>query len=365
MAAPRSVDDRIVVFGGGPAAATFAATRVAMGFDPVIVVENRRTLGGVFAQLVRFGMNSAHQASVGSVRTPGPTRLRPVSPSDTLNYIPNSKHQVECSSEYPDSFSMAKAVRLTLKEYAETYTNAHLLFDSNGFVFDKTGVSLGQARRIIFAGGLVVPPTNPTGPSIMSGYQYLQNPVRDLAGKKIAVVGAGATAAQCVEIMVGDGDVKPTSLADMIAWYGDLNMPVTKASWMSQYHARYAGLGRHFPQDGVGGGTIRPFASPGIAATAGEITLVNQEVFDLTVWCTGFNPAPCSVPMNGIVQVGGMQVALSSGGGIPLGSRVFTIGSAAALNSPYLPVPSKFTAATAALYNTLPRIAAFAGALPA
>lgn len=364
MAVPKSVSDRIVVFGGGPAAATFAATRVAMGYDPVIVVEKARTLGGVFAKLVKFGMNSAHQASVESVRTPGPTRVRSVSRTDTLNYIPNSKYQVECMSEYPDSFAMARAVRLTLKEYAETYTNADLLFDSTGLIFDRTGVPLGRARRIIFAGGLVEPADTPKGPSIMSGYQYLQNPVRDLADKKIAVIGGGATAAACVELMVGDGYVKPTSLADMIAWYGDLTMPVTKASWMAQYHARHVGLGRHFPEDGVGGGIIRPVAARAFVSPAGEVSLVNQESFDLTVWCTGFDRAPCSVPMNGVVQVGGMSVALSSGT-LPLQSRVFAIGTAAGLDTPYQPVPSKFTAANAALYNWLPRIAAFAGALPA
>ncbi len=368
MAIPQTVSGREVVFGGGPAAAAYAATRRAMGFPPVIVVDSSRTLGGMFAKLVRFGMNSANWAGVESVRSPGPTRVRPMSPSDDLNYIPNSKYQVRdmCMSEYPDSFSMARAVRETLKEYAETYTSADLRFDSTGIVFARSGASLGRARRIIFAGGLREPANTPRGPAIMSGFGFLQTPVRELEDKKIAVVGAGATGAQCVELMVGGGDMKPVSPPGMIAWYGGDDMPVTKSQWMMQYHARYAGLGRHFPQDGAGGGIIRPVSATGTAYPAGNITIVNGEVFDLVLWCTGFEPAPCPAAfMDGVVQVGGMVVARCSSLTSPLRSLVFTIGTAANLDIPYLPIRSRFPAANNALYNLLPRVAALAGALPA
>jgi len=365
MTLPTSVENRVVVFGGGPAGATFAATYFKLWNEKVVVVDKNRTLGGIFARLVKFDLNSAMEASVESVKSPSPTRIRPVSRTDDLNYIPNSAHQVRDSgmSEYPDSFAMARAVQRTIREYAEPYTSADLLFDQAGVVFTPGGVPLGRARRIIYAGGLV-PKFVPQGAAVMSGYEFLRNPERDLRDKKIAVIGDGATAAQVVELMVGDSYMKPHSLPDDIHWYGGENMPVTKSAWMAQYHARFAGLGRHFPQDGIGGGTIRPFSVRGDVAPAGEIALVNNEAFNLAVYCPGFDPAPCNVAMSSRITLGGATVGLSSGLNSPLGGRVITIGTAAGINESFLPYSTRFPAAANALYVKLPQIAALAAALP-
>lgn len=365
MAVPTSVEGREVGFGGGPAMAAYVATRRAMGYEPVVVVDNGRTLGGVFAKLVKFDMNSAMNASVASTGTPGPTRIRPMSPSDDLNYIPNSMHQVrdQGMSEYPDSFAMARTVRLTLKEYAECYTSADLLFDASGAVFTKGGQILGRARRIIFAGG-TVPRPGPRGPAIKTGFDFLQDPVRDLENKKIAVIGNGATAAQCVEIMLGDSYMKPVTLPSNIHWFGGPDMPDSKSAWMEQYHVRFSGLGRHFPQSGIGGGVIRPYPLNGELYSAGNIAIVNEEVFDLVLWCAGVVPATSFVTMTSRVRIGGMTVGLSSGTSNPLGGRVFTIGTAAGIDEPYKPVLSRFPAANNALYVNLPRVAALAGSLP-
>jgi len=345
--------------------AAFAATRRKMGLPPVIVVNKSRTLGGIFAELTKFDMNSSNWSSVASTASPGPTRIRPMSPTDDLNYIPNSQFQARDAtmSEYPDSFSMARAVRATLNEYAEPYSGSEVLYDLAGVVYTPGGVALGRARRIIFAGGLV-PKTVPQGKAIMSGYDFLRRPVRELADKKIAVVGDGATAAQVVELMVGESYMKPVTLPDNIHWFGGENMPFDKSSWMDLYHARFSGLGRHFPQSGIGGGVIRPFRTRGEVYPAGDIAIVNQEVFDLVVYCPGFTPAPYPVPMAGVVQLGGMTVARSSGSSAPLNSRVFVIGAAAGFEIPYQPYVTKFAASNNALYVNLPRIAAFAGALP-
>jgi hypothetical protein len=365
MTLPDSVDGREVVLGGGPAAAAFVATRAALGYSRVVVVNKSRTLGGIFTELVKFDLNSSNWSSVASTASPGPTRIRPMSPTDDLNLIPNSQFQVrdKTMSEYPDSFSMARAVRETLNEYADTYSNAELLYDSTGSMYSPEGIKLGRARRIIFAGGLVPKPV-PQGTAIMSGYEFLRSPVRYLADKKIAVIGDGATAAQVVELMVGDSYMKPVTLPGNIHWFGGPDMLLTKSTWMEYYHARFSGLGRHFPQSGVGGGIIRPFDVRGAVDPAGEIAVVNQEVFDLVVYCPGFDPAPCPVSMPGVVQLGGMSVARSSGRSDPLNGRVFAIGAAAGFENPYQPYRTRFSASNNALYVNLPRIAAFAGALP-
>jgi hypothetical protein len=205
----------------------------------------------------------------------------------------------------------------------------------------------------------------PKGTAIMSGYEFLRNPVRDLAGKKIAVIGDGATAAQVVELMVGAGYTKPVTLPDNIHWFGGEDMPLDKATWMDLYHARFSGLGRQFPQSGVGGGVIRPFNVRGRVLPAGDIAIVNQEAFDLAVYCPGFDPVQCPVPVPGVVSLGGMPVARSSGQTSPLSSRVFVIGTAAGFDEPYQPYVTRFVpASNNALYVNLPRIAAFAAALP-
>ena len=56
--------DDEVIFGSGPAALTYAATRVACGHAPPIVLEKRLKLGGMFVPMAQFRMNSARGASI-------------------------------------------------------------------------------------------------------------------------------------------------------------------------------------------------------------------------------------------------------------------------------------------------------------
>ncbi len=372
MTVPATVERREVIIGSGPAAATYVATRRAMGFPRPIVLEKNRTLGGVFATTINFGMNSANLASLASTASPGPTRIEPMSPTDDQNLIPNSLYQVRDAGidEYPHSFDMAKTVRRTLQEYAETYTEADLLYDSGGLVATREGFGLGRATRIIFAGGLVEPAGIPQNcKAIMSGYAFLKRPVRDLRGLKIALLGNGATAASIAEFALGMGLTKPTSYPTNIHWYGGPTMPLSKLAWMSQYHARFAELGRHFPQenfasDVVAGGPIRPFSVQGQVVPAGDIAMVNGQVFDLVIMATGFDTAPCLVPMTSEIRIGGLCIARGNSPTNPLGSRVFKIGTAAKILEAYGPYQSRFDAAILSLSNQLPRVAALAAALP-
>ena len=314
MQLPAAVTGREVIFGGGLHAAVYAATRVACGYPKPVVLEKEKTTGGIFARLANFRLNSANGASVASVATPGPTRVMPMSPSDDLNWLPNAPIQVRDMSgmvEYPYSFDMRDAIQKTLSEYAEVYTDANFTFNLSGTVsVPNDGRTLGTAKRILFAGGLVVPDRLPKGAAIMSGYDFLRRPVRDLGGKKIALVGGGDTAAQIAEFMLGQGlGGAPTTPPSNIHWYGGESMPLTKDQWMGIYHARFAGIGRHLPQAGVSTGVIRPIAARGDTLPLGSAAMVNGQVFDLVILATGFAPAPCPVPTPNAYAVGGTTVA--------------------------------------------------------
>lgn len=367
MSLPSEVSGREVIVGGGVHAAVYAATRVATGHPKPVVLEKESTTGGIFARLTNFKMNSANSAGVASVAA-GPTRLMPLSESDDLNYLPNSPFQVRGMSgmvEYPYSADMAKAVQKTLDAFAEVYTNAQITFTRSGLCSTADhSYSFGVAKRIIFAGGLAVPDSLPKGAAIMSGYDFLRRPVRELATKKIALVGGGDTAAQIAEYMLGQGIIAPTTPPAQIHWYGGASMPLSKKQWMTGYHARFAPVGRHLPQGKISTtGVLLPYPVLGEVIPTGNTAMVNGQIYDLVVMATGFVPARCPAVASDIFTVGNMFVARYSEdtSGQP---KVYRIGTAAALNTSYRPYQSRFSAASEAIYNLAPRTAALAASLP-
>lgn len=369
MAAPRSVRERTVIIGGGLHGAVVAATFAACGKPPPIVVERRLSVGGIFGDLAMFRMNSATKASVRSVTSPGPTRVPSLSPADDLNWIPNAPWQVSSAtplSEYPDSTTMARLIREILGTYSELYTDASMIFDKYGDCYSPDGDSYyGKAARIIFAGGLAERPDMPEGPAIMSGYAFMKTPVRDLAGKKIALIGGGDTAAQCAEYAVGQGMTQPSSFPDSVDWYGGESMPTTKETWMRQAHTRWALIGHHLPDrnDAPSAAVFRPYTERGQVANLGKEAWVNGQVYDLAIMATGFVPAPCPVTMNTQVRVGDQIVArmYDDGSGRP---RIFRVGTAAELNALFKPYKSRYAIPSQqAIYNLAPRTAAFAASL--
>lgn len=370
---PVSVEGREVGFGAGLHMAVWAATRAAAGFAPPLVFEQNLATGGVFAQLQDFRMNSVNQASVQSVATGTPSRIVPASPSDDLNWIPNSPYQAADQAggwEYPTSGHLCRAIQKTLKDYAVVYTGAKgMKFDSNARVFTAEGEDLGVAKRIIFAGGVVPKDSPGTGglamSAVVNGFDFLAKPPRELHNLKIAIVGGGDTAAQVAEYMLGQGLNAPSTPPRQIHWYGGLSMPMTKDGWMVTAHARWVGLGRHFPQrDGVFTGVVKPFAAKGKMIPLGKMAMVNGQMYDLVVMCTGVQPAPCPVDVPDVYSVGGMNVAKSNASqmlnGVP---KVFTIGIAAQLGVEYRPYKTRFAAAGDAIYNLAPRTAALAASL--
>ncbi len=369
MPMPTSVRNREVIFGAGYAAAVWCATRVESGKPPPIVFEQNLALGGMFAQLVNFRLNSQNNASVASVASPGPSRVVPFAGIDDLNWIPGSPHQARQygASEYPPSEDMCRAIARTVKDYAEVYTGAKgLTFNRNGQVRLADGTLLGTARRIIWAAGTVPRTGFASCPAVMSGYDFLRSPPRELHDRQIAVVGSGNTAAQCVEYMVGQGLVYPATPPGEIHWYGDTAMPLSKSVWADRYSARYSGLARHFPQQqATERSVIRPYPARGTMVPLGRTAMVNGQVYDMVVMATGFRSAPCPARVSSPYRIGDMTVAKCNSDdtidGVP---TVFSIGTAAALTASYEPYRSRFPETTQAMFNQGPRIAALAAALP-
>ena len=299
---PVTVRGREVVFGAGYAAAAYCATRRAVGKAPPIVFENNLAAGGIFSQLLNFKLNSQAHASVASVQSPGSSRIVPTAEVDDLNWIPNSDHQVNQygAFEYPESYAMCKAIARTLKDYGEVYTgvkNLGLTFSRSGQIRMGDGSILGTAKRIIWAAGLVPRQDFVTGPGVMSGFEFMKSPPNQLHDRRIAVVGSGDTAAQCVEYMLGQGLVSPATPPGEIHWYGDGAMPLSKAEWAEQYHARFSGLARHFPQqESSERSVIRPYAVRGNMISMGRTALVNQQVYDMVVMATGSSPRRAPSP---------------------------------------------------------------------
>lgn len=365
---PSSVRGREVVFGGGYAAAAWCATRREMGFAPPIVFEQDLALGGMFAKLQDFELNSQNNASIESIVSPGPSRIVPVSDIDDLNWIPNSSHQVRQygAYEYPRSSGMAKAISRTLKEYAEVYTGVKdLTFTRTGRVRMADGTTLGDAKRIIWAAGTVPRMDYTPGPAVMSGYKFMQSPPLDLHDRRIAVLGSGDTAAQCIAYMLGQGMSAPATPPGQIHWYGGDTMPLSKSQWAEQYHAKFNGLARHFPQQVTSErSVIRPYPARGKMISLGRTAMVNQQIYDLVIMATGFQPAPCPVTTYETYRIGDMTVAMCNSDetidGVP---TVFKIGTAAALQAEFTAYKSKFPAARLAMFNQGPRIAALAAAL--
>jgi hypothetical protein len=366
---PTTVRGREVVFGSGYAAAAYCAGRRAKGMAPPVVFEQNLATGGVFSQLLDFKLNSEGQASVASVQSPGPSRVVPFSDIDDLNWIPNSDHQVSQygAFEYPRSYDMCKAIARSLKDYAEVYTGVTgLTFSRSGQVRMADGTNLGTAKRVIWAGGLMPKNDYVGGPAVMSGYDFMKTPPPELHNLRLAVVGSGDTAAQCVEYMLGQGLVSPTTKASEIHWYGDASMPLNKAQWEDLYHTRFSGLARHFPQQlNTERSVIRPYAQRGIMINLGRTAMVNQQVYNMVVMAIGFRPAPCPVTCYETYRVGGMDVARCNSDetidGVPM---VFKIGTAAGVTPDYKPFRSRFPAAKLAMYVQGPLIAALAAVLP-
>jgi hypothetical protein len=340
----------------------------ACGHGRPVVFEKEAKTGGMFEALTNFRMNSANAASVESVQTPGPTRLPARSPSDDLNWLPNADEQVRALSglvEYPYSNDMARCIQRALSAYAEVYTGVSVSYNMYGEVA-WNGDTLGMSKRIVFAGGLVPRPDLPQGPAIMSGYEYMKRPVRELSGRKIAVIGGGDTAAQVAEIMLGQGITMPTTAPECIHWYGTEKMPLTKQVWMRRVHARWAGIGRALPDEGddkLIEGVVKPLPVRAEVISLGNAALVNGQVYDMAVMCTGFVPAECRVNTPYKFKLGGVTVGCCTYEVEPLRSRVFKIGTAADITASYKPYVSRFPQAKQAIYNLAPRTAAIAAAV--
>lgn len=371
---PAELSTREVIFGGGPHAAIYAATRTALGHPKPVVIEQRAVCGGVFARLVPFYLNSANNASIRSVRE-GPSRLAPDSTSDDLNFLPNAAHQVRdvAWTEYPTSADVAAVVARNLKLYAQVFTGVTVTRIRPGVLAFQVNDTMTTyyPRRIIDARGqqmAALPRALAGCPAVITAEDFLSGGRSLPQGTKVAIVGDGDTAAIVAENLLGLSPARPLmSPPTVIGWYGP-DVPMTKNVWMTTRHARYLGLARHFPQAEVTG-TIRPYRERGEVTAAGNYALVNGQLYDLVIMATGFAGALSA-------QRAATQAPFDASSLIPVagasafsGREYYAIGAAAG-PQPFTAAETelgftRFPANTAALFRLGPRTAQLAASLPA
>jgi len=368
MSYPSNVSNKTLVIGGGVHAAIFAASWVRAGGDKPVVAEKTSRTGGVFSRLMPFAMNSANLSSLDSAGT-GPSRMPRRSAADDLNYLPNSAYQVStiAKGEYPSSQEMADIVRSTLQEYSDVYVNCDLTLESNGESIYRadTGEYLGSPARVIWAAGLYMPSNSSYdgSPSVVTAESFLSPREgdtgrfmdRQYAGRKIAVVGNGDTAATIIEYLLGQGLSKPTTMADDIDWYGGSVMPMTKKSWAMTYHARYITIARHMPERKVYG-VINPIPERGRISPAGTTSYVNGRTYDLVIDATGFRALTPSFDYSYDFNSNATARVIARR---TYDNSLYLIGAAAGISGDNV-YNSKFAAARLAIYQLAPITAEFA-----
>lgn len=364
-------ENREVIIGGGVHAQIYAATRVTLGFPRPLVLEKENEPGGIFARYpLGFWLNSVNDAGIGSTRQ-GPTRMRPLSESDDLNYFPNCAKQIrdDCGTEYPSNLMVAATVRANLSRYADIVTGAKVtVTDRYDVVFQVDGNPY-RAGRLIDARGLAMPAVDGAreGTPVITADHYLRGMLPSGFGlrsapKRVAVIGDGDTAYVVVESMLGQGPLSRPFPVSAIGWYGP-TLPLTKKQFALTVHARYMGISRHMPQADVTG-VIRPYPERGTAASTGNAARVNGQTYDLVVCCTGFRPASSDfMPAGSDVgqglwrSTGNRYFIVGAAVGIPFRSAEF--GSGDDYNTGY----TRFPRNVAAIFRLGPETAELAASL--
>lgn len=380
MSNPSSVAGRTVIVGGGVHGAIYAATHYAVTGNRAMVIERQASPGGVFGRLCPFRLNSVNDASRESVQS-GPSRIRPRSESDDLNYFPNAPvPQISRRAqghEYPASTDVRNMICDTLYETAEVYADCSLFaFDSDGDCYID-GNMIGNAERIIWAAGLRMTASFPTSKSILTAEQFLADPTRlSWARQNVAIVGGGDTAATVAEVATGQGMTQlGSALPNSIAWYGGTRMPTHKMAWAEKIHARYMGLARHFPQLGdisilrdedgdeyptanmLGGESyIRPYAELGEIRDLGNKAMVNGRLYDQVIDATGFRPVRPTPGSFAPFLANGRAIAERDENY----GKVFVVGAACENLPAYGPVTSRFGASRKAIFALAPATAELA-----
>jgi hypothetical protein len=362
MTYPSTVDGLEVIIGGGVHAAVYAATRVAIGMPPPVVLEANLSFGGVFSRLKPFTLNSANEASLRSIES-GPTRIPALSDTESINYLPNCPYQIPENGEYPTSNAVAEVIAQNIRTVANGYVDAPAYVATDGYLCRDRELAMpipGTPKRVIVATGLAMTKTYESNNAV-NAEEFLRMPY--LSGNQnVAIVGGGDTACICVERLLGMnpndyGIQKPRN----IDWYGGYTLPVTKKTWARDYHARYIALARHLPQNGTTG-VIRPVGASGTIETAGNLVMVNNRPYDFVIDATGYKP---------VTSVAPYALALYNGGGRALArwdrdysGKVFRVGPGVLGDyTPITPFPSRFPAARDAIFRLAPLTAALAADL--
>lgn len=369
-----------VIIGGGYAAATYAACRVAAGYPRPIVLERSEAqhVGGTFALsglAPAWYLNSENRAGMAGLPADG----------DALNNLPGGILQASMVSagEYPTNADMAWVIRLTLAQYARVYPGVSVtrVTDSNTLTLAVNG---GVRRsftvgRVIDMRGLGDPrdAEKADGERVLTFDQFMARQASDfpLQGwKRVAIIGGGDGGKCAAEAMLGIGPARSMSVKGLdqvsrIGWYAR-SLPRSTETWRAndvydpadRVRTRYMRLGSYLPSDTDPSVShdLTIFNESGSVVKAGGQVLVNGRAYDHAVLCTGYQPSTLTDGFrNDYVTTGTLRIARQTA------FAQYKAGVAADI--PFQSIERGYSAIdanTVAMFRNGPRIAALAGLLP-
>jgi hypothetical protein len=362
--------DRDLVIGAGYTAATYAASRVAAGHAPPIVLERGAAdnIGGAFAvsgDADVFRLNS---------------RTRPGLPGlpdqdKALNYIPGAPLQpaMVTSEEYMGNGLMAWLIRLTLAMNADVYADVNvtkLLAGERGRLMTVvTNRGDLRVKRVLDARGSGQ--QAPASGNIFTFEQFMRHmggpfPLRGM--KQIAVIGGGNSGLCAVESALGVAPNNTSAIGldyvDRVDLYATTIDGSTCDTFRDYSRGRYIRVAQYL-EGNVSNPTTRlkVMNELGYASQMPNGVLVNGRTYDMAVLCTGL----VLPPLNDALGYGPLAQS-GSGGGAVLAAKArpfeaYRIGPAARIEFSQAEVNAGITGIPAvkdAMFRTGPRTAALA-----
>jgi len=309
-----------LVIGGGINAATYCANRMRESAVTPLVLERRRSLGGVFGFAERpvFFLNSRNRSDTDAPGF-GPGTRAP------LNRIPGGLLQPADADarEYQTQDVLGFVAAVYLMYTANVIRGLPVMCLQR----EGDGYSVGTvarnftARRVIIATGLgrevglefgtaglsVSPAICMTFSQFVFNMGARSNTVPLAGWGRVAVVGAGDSGNVVVEYLLGQGPQSGYSTASLdsvqsVTWIGQECL--TREQFEDNARSRYKGIGRFMRRE------ERPEAPYKLVASPGKVLDVDPapndrvrlrwreepdgrwqtDVFDRVVVCTGFNP---------------------------------------------------------------------------
>lgn len=379
-----------IIVGGGPHATIYAAMRVAMGFEPPLVLEACEMPGKTFgcSENPSYFLNSRNRA--GSLGLPSDN-------DRSLNVLPGAPVQLSnlSSEEFQRNSDLAWVSRVSLAMNATVRTNQRVAYIARGnyrtYQVETDQGLVVECDRIIDARGM----GTERGADLAEGSDRIMTfsgfmntmdepfPLRGM--ERVAVIGGGDGGKCVIEALTGIGPVAHMSVPSLdfvkqIDWYSETTLPSDCASWRQSERTRYARIGallnRYNPNTGATiPGRVNVIRQNVTPEPGFECAYVNGTPYDAVILATGYdrNPRLGGIPTQTGEELG-YYVQTDSGtfrrklAEQVYGEEIYSIGPNAKIlfedsesNQPYVSIGAN----EVALFRLAPRTAQLATTLSA